>query len=615
MMDRQSDARSGPADAADGAALLRWVDATGASHECELTDDLTIGRHATNTLPLGGDRAISRHHARLARAADGAWTITDLGSGNGTLLNERPLAPQVPTPLHDGDRIAIGRTRLTISLPTPHDALFAAPRAATGFTSLHLPRPIVGWLELPSGDRRLLDLETRIGRSMRSDIALPDDAQVSRNHASIRHRNGTYMLSDLGSANGVCVNDEPVLAPRELRDGDRITIGGTELRFILSTLSENPGDSGFVSPEAFGPLAGSATSLFELFGAQGAVPRGDLREVTTLFADMRGSTALSERLNNPEQTTVIVNRIFDALTAEIVRYEGWVVKFAGDNIMAIFGAPRAHEDDPERCVKAALAMLRALDRINRQLRRQLGLTIQMRFGIASGQVIYGEVGGGAFRRLDVLGPSVNLASRLEHASRVGYITVSEEVQARANHAFLFTPLPPLELKGIRAEVRAYEVVRERGAADSAPEPSGPELLIGREAELAQLRRTLDEVREGTGRLLAIVGEAGVGTSQLLDSFRRMAFPPLGEMSAERAWVAVRAVSYEATVPYAFLATALRALLGLVDEPVERGALRAALAAALPAIDEALRAEYLTLIGGLLGVRAAESPATGGDPRL
>jgi adenylate cyclase len=615
MMDRQSDTRPWQADADDGAALLRWVDANGTSHERELADALTIGRHADNLLPLVGDPAISRHHARLDRVADGTWTITDLGSANGTVFNGQRLAPQLPTPLHDGDQIAIGQTRFTVSVPTPHDDLFTAPPVTTSFTSLHLPRPIVGWLELPGGDRRLLDLETRIGRSARSDIALPDDAQVSRNHASIRHRNDTYMLSDLGSANGVCVNGEPIVAPRELRDGDRITIGTTELRFVLTALSESPGDSGFVSPEEFGPLVGSATSLFDLFGEQGAVPRGDLRQVTTLFADMRGSTALSERLNNPEQTTVIVNRIFDALTTEIVRYEGWVVKFAGDNIMAIFGAPHAHEDDPERCVKAALAMLRALDRINRQLRRQLGLAIQMRFGIASGQVIYGEVGGGEFRRLDVMGPSVNLASRLEHASRVGRITVSEEVQARANHAFLFTPLPPLELKGIRAEVRAYEVVRERGAADSAPESTGPDLLIGREAELAQLRHMLDEVREGSGRLLAIVGEAGVGTSQLLATFRRMTFPPLGEMSAERAWIAVRAVSYEAAVPYTFLASVLRALLGIVEEPVERGALRDALAAALPTVEEATRAAYLTLIGGLLGVRAPGPPTTDGDPRV
>ncbi len=614
-MDRQADARVRQPDDDEVAASLRWLDATGATHERELADELTIGRQSDNGLPLVGDPAISRHHARLARAADGAWTITDLGSANGTLLNEQPLAPPAPAPLHDGDRIAIGQTVLTFGLPAPPDELFATPLVATGFTSLYLPRPIVGWLELPGGDRRLLDLETWIGRSARSDIALPDDAQVSRNHASIRHRNGAYILSDLGSANGVRVNGEPVLAPRELHDGDRITIGGTDLRFILTTLSENPGDSGFIPPDVFGPLAGSATSLFDLFGAESAVLRGDLREVTTLFADMRGSTALSERLNNPEQTTLIINRIFDALTAEIVRYEGWVVKFAGDNIMAIFGAPHAHEDDPQRCVKAALAMLRALDRINRQLRRQLGLTIQMRFGIASGQVLYGEVGGGEFRRLDVTGPSVNLASRLEHASRVGHITVSEEVQARANDAFLFTPLPPLELKGIRAEVRAYEVLRERGVADSAPAPTGPQLLIGREAELAQLRQTLAEVREGAGRLLAIVGEAGVGTSQLLAIFRRLAFPPLGEMSAERAWIAVRAVSYEATLPYAFLANVLRALLGLVDEPVERGALRDALAAALPALDEATRAEYLTLIGGLLGVRSAASPATDGDPRL
>lgn len=616
-MNQESDAHAEGAPGEPVAALLQWEDAQATTHEQALMQPLMIGRQSDNGVSLPGDSSVSRHHALVSPGTGSEWTLSDLGSANGTTLNGRLVAPRTPVALHDGDRFTIGQTTFTFQqVVVDPEPTFATVDVSS--TALNLQRPIIGWLELPDGAQRLLDLETRIGRSARSDIVLTDDTQVSRNHASIRHRNGAYLLSDLGSANGVCVNGEPVLAPRELHDGDRITIGTTTLRFILTVLSESPGETGFVSPDEFAPLSGSTTSLFELFGQHEGTPGGELREVTTLFADMRGSTALSERLNNPEQTTLIVNRIFDALTNEIVRYEGWVVKYAGDNIMAIFGAPRAHEDDPERCVKAALAMLRALDRINAQLRRQLGLSIQMRFGIACGQVLYGEVGGGAFRRLDVMGPSVNLASRLEHASGVGQITVSEEVQARARHAFLFAPLPPLELKGIREEVRAYEVRRERRPSDVDPDPPGPEFLIGREAELALLSRTLDEVRGGEGRLLAIVGEAGLGTAHLLAAFRRIAFPPASGAGTEpeRSWIAARAASYEGASPYAFLVRVLRTLLGLDEqEAIERAALRNALAAALPAIDEATRAEYSSLVGALLGVRAVALAPDGGEPRI
>lgn len=620
MMSQDTEHRS------ESVAQLRWHDATG-EHELPIGEALSLGRHRDNTLPLPDpSRQISRRHAVITATADGGYTLTDLGSANGTLLNDQQVEPQQPTPLHDGDQITIGQVILKVVLPvseTPEepDLLQATGLAFTATTTINLPRPIVGWLALPDGRRRLLEAETRIGRSTRNDITLSDDHQVSRNHATIRHLNQQYIVSDLGSANGVRVNGELVTSPRELRDGDEIEIGGSRLKFALAPLSETPGETGYVSQ--LGLDLDLHTNLFDLLGAGGAATQGNLREVTTLFADMRGSTALSERLNNPEQTTLIVNKIFDTLTAEIVRYDGWVVKFAGDNIMAIFGAPRTHEDDPERCVKAALAMLQALDTINRQLRRQLGITIQLRVGIASGQVVYGEIGGGDFRRLDVMGPSVNLAARLEHASRAGHITVSEAVYTRARRSFVFTALPPQELKGIRGPVQAYEVVRERGASELLPEPFGTDYLIGREAEITQLRAALNDVRQGEGRLLAIVGDAGIGKSQLLNAFRRAeAIAPVSPLAGNQArltehdWLLVRAVSYESAASYSLIGNTLQALLSLDgEESLDQSELKVAFQAALPAVAAETRNEYLALAGQLLGVRVDTTPLNGLDARV
>ncbi len=598
--------------------VLRWIDESGNARQRTVDCPATIGRHSGNLVSLRGDREVSRFHARVepssaALGVAGAveYTLTDLESSNGTLLNGRRIAPQTPVVLHNGDRITLGKTSLSFEQCTPVDNTApAATPALDGPSTPSLPRPIVGWLTLPGGDRRLLGSETRIGRSAKNDIVLDQDSQVSRSHAHIRHINDRYILSDLGSANGLRVNGDPVLTPRELRDGDDIGLGNTILRFTLAPLSGAFGESGLIASAEIDRPVASNTSLFEVLGSGGVAPRGDLREVTTLFADMRGSTALSEKLNNPEQTTVIINRIFEALTAEIVRYDGWVVKFAGDNIMAIFGAPRAHEDDSERCVKAALAMLRALDEINKPLKPQLGLIIEVRIGIATGQVVYGEIGGGQFRRLDVMGPSVNLAARLEHASRVGKITVSEATYACAKRSFVFTPLQPMELKGIVGPVQAYEVVRERGATEVMEAAATTDYLIGREVELARMRATLAEVRGGQGRLLGIVGDAGIGKTQLLAAFRR------AEDLADGDWIVTRAISYESAASHALLGNVIRALLGLGDqESVAPAALMAALNAALPDSGENTRAEYLALAGELLGVSVNREAITGLDARL
>lgn len=595
--------------AAGRRARLDWTDLEGHARSLDLDgrEALTIGRSADNALVLR-EQAVSRHHATLAADADGAaYILTDLGSSNGTLLNDQPLV--APAELRSGDRFTIGGATFTFTSEEPPAAaaieaaphVMAAALAPDGYSTVNLSFNAAGWLELPNGERRILGGETRIGRSAKNDITI-DDNQVSRNHAHIRRIDNRFVLSDLGSVNGVQVNGEPVLTPRELADGDRIEIGSTVLRFSLTPFTDS--SPGFSDHK---PAQGdvSATSLFSLTsGAESAAMKGDLREVTVLFTDMHGFTAMSERLNNPELTTRIINQVFELLTAEIVRYDGSIDKFSGDNIMALFGAPRAHEDDPERAIRAALAMQRALGNFNRRLRRELGLTLQMRTGINTGEVLFGQVGGGNFRSYTVMGDTVNLASRLEHAARVGYILVGEATYALTRHAFHFTTLPPMDIKGKREPVQAYEVVREKRADEVLREPDGVDYLIGRESELQQLRVALEDVQNGQGRLLAVIGDIGIGKSQLLAAFRRsFGDHAAGDAAAGATWIVERCLSYEATAPYSLLSGVLRSLLGLdCEEALDRARLLSALKTTLPALDDETRAEYLALLGEILGVR-------------
>jgi predicted ATPase/class 3 adenylate cyclase len=608
-----SDQLAGAADDTAQTAWLCWTDAAGNEQRVLIENTVTIGRSAENLLRLRDDR-VSRRHATVTMTPQDVgkveYTITDLASSNGTAVNGTQLTPQTPRVLRSGDQIAIGETTLAFEAPvggppTAPTRIVAATMSLDGSAVFSLAQT-AGWLELANGERRILGVETRIGRSNKNDIQVNDDL-ISRNHIHIRRIDNHFVLSDLGSANGVRINGEPVLMPRELRDGDVIELGKTTLRFSLTSFGEGAAD--MPAPES--PVA-SETQIINLFKETSAATVGELREVTVLFCDMHGYTAMSERLNNPEQTTIIINQVFEKLTAEIVKYDGSIDKYTGDNIMAIFGAPQAHEDDPERAIQAALGMQRALDLINRKLRRELGLTLQIRIGINSGEVLYGQVGGGAFRSNTVMGDTVNLASRLEHASRVGYVTVGESTYARARSSFVFTVLPPMDIKGKREPVQAYEVVRERRTDESLQGPAGTDYLIGRENELAQLRAALADVRAGQGRLLAVVGDAGIGKGQLLAAFRRSEGGALGG----GAWIVERCLSYEASAPYALLAGVLRSLLRLDgEETLDRHQLLAAFRTVLPGAPEANLAEWVALVGQILGVRVNDAAIAGLEAKV
>jgi len=235
--------------------------------------------------------------------------------------------------------------------------------------------------------------------------------------------------------------------------------------------------------------------------------RGDRREVVVLFADLKGYTALSERLD-PEEVTLLVNPLLQRLAGTVYDYEGYVDKFIGDAVMALFGAPLAHENDAERAVLAGLAMLDVISDHNEHSEIPLAL----RVGIHLGEVVAAHLGSEMRLQYTVLGDTVNVASRLESAAEPNTVLVSEAVRERVRNRFEEIELPPLKLKGKREPIQAYRIVRYSGASRSPARDWSP--FVGRGEELTQLTGFLDRAKEGRAGALVVEGEAGTGKSRL-----------------------------------------------------------------------------------------------------
>jgi class 3 adenylate cyclase/tetratricopeptide (TPR) repeat protein len=277
---------------------------------------------------------------------------------------------------------------------------------------------------------------------------------------------------------------------------------------------------------------------------------GDLRPVTILFADVRGFTRLSEVLP-PEQLVAAINGCFEVLDAALAHYGGEVDKFLGDAVMATFGAPVAHEDDPRRAVLAALEMQAALRRYNVQLRKQLGCELEMRIGINTGVVLAGPIGSHRKREYTVMGDAVNVAARLEHAAPVGSVVIGESTRAHLGDAFRLRVRRSVRIRGKDAPVRSYVVL---GQSTRTGRRCESERYFGRAEELEQARRVLEKLRDGRRAVLQVEGAMGIGKSSLAHAVRQ------GPAGGKRAWLNVACPPYGQDLPYTTLAGLLRGLL-------------------------------------------------------
>jgi class 3 adenylate cyclase/tetratricopeptide (TPR) repeat protein len=297
----------------------------------------------------------------------------------------------------------------------------------------------------------------------------------------------------------------------------------------------------------------------------GGAMRGERRTVTMLFADIEGSTAAAERLD-PEEWAEVVNGAFEHLIAPVYRYEGTLARLQGDAVLAFFGAPIAHEDDPIRAVHAGLEMLDAIRGYADDVRRRTEVPIAIRVGINTGLVVVGEVGSDLRVEYTALGDAINVAARMEQLAEPGTILITARTAGLLDHTFELTEVGPVEVRGRIDPVTALRV--DGVASDAAPEAALPP-LVGRDRERADLHATIERLVAGVGGITTVVGEAGIGKSRLLTTMRHdaeAAFALAGTSDApgELAWLEGHCRSFDAGVPYApFLDLAAR-WLGLLD---------------------------------------------------
>jgi class 3 adenylate cyclase/tetratricopeptide (TPR) repeat protein len=242
---------------------------------------------------------------------------------------------------------------------------------------------------------------------------------------------------------------------------------------------------------------------------------GERKLVTVLFADVKGSTALAETVD-PEEWHDLLDRFFQVLTQGVHRHEGTVNQYTGDGIMALFGAPIAHEDHARRACHAALELRDELRRFADQIRIERGLAFAVRIGVHTGEVIVGKIGDDLRMDYTAQGATVNLAARMEQLAAPGHVYASERTMRLVRGYFRFRDLGPTRVKGIDGDVRVYELesigsLRSRFDASRA---KGLSTLVGREEEMAQLEDAIDRLASGEGGVLRIVGEPGIGKSRL-----------------------------------------------------------------------------------------------------
>ncbi len=255
--------------------------------------------------------------------------------------------------------------------------------------------------------------------------------------------------------------------------------------------------------------------------AGAAEVQGERREVTVIFLDIINFTSISHHLDS-EEIYLIIDEAMRLLVQMIYQYEGTVDKFTGDGLMALFGTPIAHENDPERAIRAALDMQAALQPLQDRVQKEHAFRLQTRIGINTGLVVAGKLGNDLHMEYTVIGDTVNLASRLESAAEPDTILVSFDTYQRTHPLFKYEVLPPMNLKGMPNAVPVYRPVALRkipGKVRGLPGMQVP--MIGRSKELDQFYLAWQRLLETrNNQFVLITGEAGLGKSRLVAEFRQ-----------------------------------------------------------------------------------------------
>jgi predicted ATPase/class 3 adenylate cyclase len=332
---------------------------------------------------------------------------------------------------------------------------------------------------------------------------------------------------------------------------------------------------------------------------------GERRIVTLLFCDVQGSTAMASTLD-PEDWADIMNGAFEYLIKPIYRYEGTVARLMGDAILAFFGAPIAHEDDAYRAVRAGLDIVAGLQHYRAQVKQARGLDFDVRVGLNTGPVVVGEIGSDLRVEYTAMGDAINLAARMEQTAQPGVVQLTENTYQLIAPWFEVEALGSVEVKGYAAPVKSFRALALKARPDRSRGATAP--LIGRDNELSILRHALADTQQGRGRIVSLIGEAGLGKTRLIGELRaawEAAAVPNGY------WYDERTAAYAAAQPYGQIRQHLYSMCGIAESdapPVMRDKLAHMLERYI-ALDRRPRA--LQVYAAVLGLE--EGAGHGGPP--
>jgi class 3 adenylate cyclase/tetratricopeptide (TPR) repeat protein len=360
------------------------------------------------------------------------------------------------------------------------------------------------------------------------------------------------------------------------------------------------------APRPHAPLSYTPTHLAEKILTSKTALEGERKQVTVLFADLKGSMELlADR--DPEDARAILDPVLERMMNAVHRYEGTVNQVMGDGIMALFGAPIAHEDHAVRACYAALAMQTAIRRYSEDLRRTQGLEVQIRAGLNSGEVVVRAIGNDLHMDYTAVGQTTHLAARMEQLALPGTIRLTMETVRLAEGFIQVNPLGPVPVKGLADPVDVCELigataVRRRLQATAA---RGLTRFVGRQMELDGLRQALERAQAGHGQVVALVGEPGVGKSRLVyevvHSHHTQGWRVLESAS----------VSYGKATPYFPVIELLKRYFRIEDADDARE-IRAKVTGHVLTLDESLQ-ETIPALLALLDALPADSPFLRLDP--
>jgi class 3 adenylate cyclase/tetratricopeptide (TPR) repeat protein len=327
---------------------------------------------------------------------------------------------------------------------------------------------------------------------------------------------------------------------------------------------------------------------------------GERRIVTMLFCDVKGSTSAAEKLD-PEEWSEIINGAFEHMIAPVYRYEGTVARLMGDGILAFFGAPIAHEDDAVRALLAGLEIVSGTKDYHRRVRRRYGMEIDVRVGINTGRVVVGAVGSDLRLEYTALGDAINVAARMEQTATPGTVQIAEDTYRLVAPLFELEDLGGVAVKGKAEPVTTYRVLGRKAEPGRLRGIAGLESPhVGREDELSLLTNALDDLRHGRGRIVFVVGQAGLGKSRLIRELHSHWKADESTHEALQFWMQRPTASYQASEAYRVLKNQIRLMYHIGDnEPPEDTI--AKLKANAAAISPSLQSGIFEPLARLLGV--------------